>query len=269
MEKPVAWSMEVKRMIQDVDSHLTDSINKNLLECIDSALATADGKPVCCRLLDDCIQAREKLESEIELGRATQVQTITTLDDFTDVHEALCNAIENAEYSRADPARVAWAKGLRRKHMAEASLLRAVQGFQKTTSGHIAMLVELEKAARAEGANDKLLNQATALISKLKSEQEVHRRIADSAPLCEVASYKDASLKENLPPWYHETEQFEGFHDDYKKVVETAERVEISPLLINQALGQLAALEQLLVEKKQVEAERGMKSSKGKKGKKT
>merc|ERR1712039_546490 len=140
----------------------------------------------------------ERHEAEIDLGRATQVQTISNLDDFGDIHEALCSAIEAAETRSADPARVAWAKGLRRKHMAEASLLRAIQGSQKTTSGHITMLVELEKAARNEGASEQLLNQATALISKLQSQQEIQRRIAESAPLVEADPGSDANGKENL-----------------------------------------------------------------------
>merc|ERR1712050_699708 len=135
------------------------------------------------------------------------------------VHEALSSAIEDAERKNADAARIAAAKTLRRKLMSEASLMRAVEGPQKTTPAHITMLEELTTAARAESASEELLAKATKLIAKLRSEREVQQRIAETSPLCELASFKDAADKKNLPVWCHETQQFEDFHEDYKRVV--------------------------------------------------
>merc|ERR1711972_38123 len=157
------------------------------------------------------------------------VQVITNLDEFAGVHEALSSAIEDAELKNADQARVAAAKTLRRKLMSEASLMRAVQGAQKTTVGHITMLEELTTAAKAESANEELVTQATILIAKLKSEREVQRRIAETAPLCvhegelQDVSWAAIAKKEGLPPWAEETEQFEDWHEEYKKVVEQAD----------------------------------------------
>merc|ERR1719450_743916 len=130
------------------------------------------------------------------------------------------------------------------------------------------MLEELTNAATAEGANEELLGKATRLIAKLKSEREVQRRIAETAPLFEISSFKDAETKENLPPWCMETEEFEEWHEGYKKVVETAEQDQISGELMTAALEQLASIESLLVEKKQLEEEMKLKNAKKKKGKK-
>lgn len=64
-------------------------------------------------------------------------------------------------------------------------------------------------AARDESADKKLLHTASRLIAKLKSEREVQRRIAETAPLCEISTFKDAGGKENLPPWSFQTDEFE------------------------------------------------------------
>merc|ERR1712190_10313 len=189
---------------------------------------------------------------------------ITNLDDFAGVHEALSTAIENAELKNAEKARVDAAKTLRRKLVSEASLMRAVEGKQKTTPGHILMLEELTTAAKGENANEELLDKAKRLIAKLKSEREVQHRIAETAPLCELSSWKDAAGPEvvgTLPSWSVETEQFQKWHDDYKDVVETAAQVQISEDLQNVALEQLVAIEQLLMEKKQIEQEHNLKES--------
>merc|ERR1712217_442193 len=231
------------------------------------------GKPVDCKLKHQCSQVKAKLESEIELGKAMQVQVITNLDEFAGVHEALSSAIEDAERKNADPARVSSAKTLRRKLMSEASLMRAVQGPQKTTPGHITMLEELTTAAKAESANEELVSKATVLIAKLKSEREVQRRIAETAPLCSLESdgqelsWAKVEKREGLPAWSAETEQFEEWHEEYKKVVEQADVDKIAESLMTTALEQLATIELLLIQKKQTEEEQKLKLAK-KKGKK-
>merc|ERR1712176_1671606 len=193
-----------------------------------------------------------------------------SLDEFGGVHEQLSRAIEDAEEKNADQARVEAAMTLRRKLMSEASLMRAVQGPQKTTTGHITMLEELNKAAQAESANEDLLNTATKLIAKLKSEKEVKHRLAQTAPLVAYTSFQQVqkATQDTLPEWSHDTEQYEEFHDAYKRVVEEADSAQINGDLMVQALEQLAQLEHLLVEKKQVEEEQRLKAAKKKKGKK-
>mmetsp|Transcript_2764 Transcript_2764/g.6456 ORF Transcript_2764/g.6456 Transcript_2764/m.6456 type:complete len:499 (-) Transcript_2764:84-1580(-) len=265
--KPVTWCIEVRDMIQHAEQQLTSALHLDRLDELNAALAVAEGKPVDCKLIDQCLRARAKLESEILLGNAMQVQTITNLEDFGSVHEALSMAIENAERKRADPARVAWAKALRRKQMAEASLIRAIQGPQKVIPNHIQLLEDLTRAAQGEHANSELLGRAEKLITRLKSELEVQRCIDETAPLCDVSSFKECAGKENLPPWYHDTQLFEDFHEDYKRIVEIAERDAISSGLMTRALGQLQTIEQLLVERKNYEAEQQLKNSK-KRGKK-
>mmetsp|Transcript_94673 Transcript_94673/g.276833 ORF Transcript_94673/g.276833 Transcript_94673/m.276833 type:complete len:500 (+) Transcript_94673:107-1606(+) len=266
--KPVTWSNEVRDMILEAEQRLTQALHLDQLEELSLAIAAAAGKPVDCKLMCRCMQAKAKLESEIQLGNAMEVNVITSLDEFGGVSAALSKAIDNAEKKSADPARIAWAKALRRKQMAEASLMRAIQGPQKVLPNHIALLEDLAKAAEQEHANGELLVKASKLIAKLKSELEVQRRVAETAPLCELPSFKDSGLKENLPPWYHDSQQFEDFHEDYKRIVEAAERDEISQSLMAQALGQLEKMGQLLIERKTFEAEQQLKASKGKKGKK-
>merc|ERR1719277_1936716 len=138
-----------------------------------------------------------------------QVQVVTNLDEFQGVHEMLSQAIEDAEDKSADAGRVEAARTLRKKLLSEASLMRAVGGPQKTTPGHILMLEELHRAAVGEQANEKLLEEAAKLIAKLTSEREVQRRIAETAPLCEITTFKDAAGKQNLPSWSLDTEEFE------------------------------------------------------------
>merc|ERR1712217_849700 len=136
--------------------------------------------------------------------------------------------------------------------------MRAVEGQQKTTIGHILM-------------HEDLLEKAKKLIAKKKSEREVQHRIAEAAPLCELSSWKDAAGPEvvgTLSSWSVDTEQFQKWHDDYKEVVETAAQDQISEDLHNVALEQLMAIEQLLMEKKVIEQEDNLKASKKKKGKK-
>jgi len=266
-EQPVTWCTEVKNTIQEAEHQLTHAMDLSQLETITAALQAAEDKPVDCKLVFQCSQLKAKLESEIQLGKATQVQTVTSLDEFQGVHEALSKAIDDAVRKNADPARVAAAKSLRRKLMSEASLMRAVEGTQKTTPGHIGLLEELTKAATGESANEELITKATRLIAKLTSEREVQRRLAETAPLCEIESFKDAEGKDNLPSWSNETEEFEQWHEDYKSAVELANTNEISPQLMTAALEQLEKIENLLVEKKRLEEEEGLKKAK-KKGKK-
>merc|ERR1719422_238511 len=167
----------------------------------------------------------------------------------------------------ADPARINAAKTLRRRLMAEASLMRAVQGPQKTTPGHITMLQELTAAAQAESAAEDLLNVAIKLNAKLRSERDVLKRVGETAPLAKLASFKEAAGKTDLPEWCHDTAQFEAYHEYYREDVELAEKNEISKELMDTALEQLASIEFLLGEKKQIEEEQRLKTSK-KKGKK-
>eukprot|EP00747_Dinoflagellata_sp_TGD_P162464 gnl/TRDRNA2_/TRDRNA2_180111_c0_seq1.p1 gnl/TRDRNA2_/TRDRNA2_180111_c0~~gnl/TRDRNA2_/TRDRNA2_180111_c0_seq1.p1 ORF type:complete len:502 (+),score=157.56 gnl/TRDRNA2_/TRDRNA2_180111_c0_seq1:103-1608(+) len=265
-EKPMTWCTEVKNTIQEAEHQLNHAMHLNQLETITAALGAAEDKPVDCKLVHKCSQVKAKLESEIQLGKAMQVQVITHLDEFNGVRETLTKAIEDAEEKGADAARVTAAKTLRRKLMSEASLMRAVEGPQKTTTGHLTMLEELTNAARAENANEELLNKATKLIAKLKSEREVQQRIAETAPVCELSSWpKDGKEPENLPAWCHNTEEFEEFHEAYKRVVEIADRDQISGQLMKSALAQLEAIENLLTEKKQFEEEQKLKAAKKKK----
>lgn len=267
-EKPVTWCTEVKDMVQEAERQLDHAMHLNQLETVTEALIKADDKPVDCQLVHKCRQVKAKLESEIQLGKAMQVQEVTNLDEFGAVHEELSQAIEDAELKNADPARVQAAKTLRRRLMSEASLMRAVQGPQKTTPGHITMLQELTTAAKAEAAAEDKLDVATKLIAKLTSERDVQKRVAETAPLCKLSSWKDAAGKGGeLPSWSTDTEKFEAFHEDYKNVVELAEKNEISKELMDRALEQLASAEFLLMEKKQIEQENLLKTSK-KKGKK-
>jgi len=264
-EKPVTWCTEVKNTIQEAEHTLSNAMHLNQLETITGALANAEGKPVDCKLVHQCRQVKAKLESEIQLVQAMQVTVITNLDMFAEVHENLSWAIEDAEAKNADQQRIVGAKTLRRKLMSEASLLRAVEGKQKTTTGHISMLEELTSAARAENAHDELLTTAGKLIAKLKSEREVQLRIAECSSVCELASFKDAAGREDLPPWAPDTEQFEELHETYKRIVNQADLDLISKDLMASALEQLSILEHLLVEKKQMEEEQKLKANKKKK----
>merc|ERR1711933_532085 len=110
--------------------------------------------------------------------------------------------------------------------------MRAVEGPQKTTLGHILMLEELTNAAKGENANEELVNKATKLFAKLKSEREVQQRIAETQPLCQLSSFKDVAKQPDLPSWCEDTEKFEEFHWNYKRVVEVADQDEISPTLM-------------------------------------
>merc|ERR1719159_1760744 len=255
-------------MVQEAEHQLNHALHLNQLEAISQALVAADDKPVDVKLVHKCQQVKMKLESEIQLNKAMQVQTITQLEEFNAVHENLSKAIDDAVNKGADPTLIASAKTLRRKLMAEASLTRAVEAPQKTSDAHLKMLEELTEAARAENANEDLLNTATKLIAKLRSEKEVQQRISETQALCEVKNAKEAQTKENLPAWYQDTERFESFHDGYKQIVEVAEKDKISPNLMDTAKEQLGIIENLLVEKKQMEEELRLKASKKKKGKK-
>ncbi|CAK0806840.1 unnamed protein product [Prorocentrum cordatum] len=266
-EKPVTWCTEVKNIVQEAEHQLDRAMHLNQLDTITAALAAAEGKPVDCQLVHKCGLRKAKLESEIQLTEAMQVQVVEKLEEFNETHQALSQAIDNAEMKQADADRVEAAKALRRKLLSEASLIRALEGLQKTTVGHITMVEELTSAARGDGANEELLAKATRLIAKLKSEREVQHRIAETAPLCEISSWKEAGAKENLPPWSQETTQFEDFHLAYKSVVETADKDEIDRELMQSAVTQLQAMELLLIEKKQAEEEMKLKAGK-KKGKK-
>lgn len=270
-EKPVTWCSEKEDTIKKAENQLNQAMHLNQLDVITAALDAAADKPVDCKLVYQCSQVKAKLEAEIELGKAMKVQTVTNLDEFVTVHEALSIAIEDSEYKNADESRITAAKNLRRKLMSEASLMRAVEGPQKTTPGHILMLEELHESAEAENANEDLLNKAQKLIRKLKSERQIQHRIADVAPLVEFASFKDVlatSEPDKLPQWSHNTAEYDKFHAAYKSDLEEGEAAMISEELKSTAMEQLEKLEFLLVEKKQAEAEQGLKAAKKKKGKK-
>ncbi|CAE7839624.1 Kidins220 [Symbiodinium necroappetens] len=137
--------------------------------------------------------------------------------------------------------------------------MRTVLGPQKTTVAHISMLQELLTAAKAESANEELVLQASKLIARLRSESEVQQRISATAVLCEVDCFKEADGREEMPDWSRDTERFEEFHEDFKRVMEDAERDQISEILMNTALEQLDKIERLLVDKKQTEEEMRLK----------
>lgn len=270
MEKPVTWCSEKRSIILEAQNQLTTAMQLNQLDEITAALEAADDKPVDCKLVYQCSQVKAKLEAEIELGHSMQVEAVSNLDDFCIAHDALTSAIEDAEAKNADESRITAAKNLRRKLISEASLMRAVEGPQKTTPGHILMLEELCESAAAENANPELIVTAQALIRKLKSERQIQHRIVDAESCLQFSSYKEvmAAPAENLPSWLADTSDFDQFHEDYKRDLEEGEAANISEELKIHALDQLSKLELLLVEKKQVEAEAQLKANKGKKGKK-
>merc|ERR1719158_620684 len=159
-------------MVQEAEHQVNHALHLNQLEAISQALVQAEDKPVDVKLVHRCRQVKMKLESEIQLNKSMQVHTITQLEEFNAVHENLSKAIDDAVNKGADSTLIARAKTLRRKLMAEASLTRAVEAPQKTSDAHLKMLEELTEAARCENANEDLLNTATKLIAKVRSEKE-------------------------------------------------------------------------------------------------
>lgn len=268
-EKPVTWCIEVRNTITEAEHQLSHAMHLNQLEAISQALVAAQDKPVDVKTVAKCEQMKAKLESEIQLNKAMQVQTVTQLDEFNQVQENLTKAIDVASAEGADAALIARAKTLRRRLLSEASLTRAVEAPAKSSDAHLKMLEWLTDAAKAENANEDLLNTANKLIRKLKSEREVNFRFTQAARVAEQKSLKDAeSISEELPDWFRDTEQFEIFQEGYKTTIEQAETDEITPTLLASAKEQLATIENLLVEKKQVEEELRLKANKKKKGKK-
>jgi len=268
-EKPVTWCTEVLRIVEDAEHQLQSVMQSqtNELENVTAALEVAAKKPVDCKLLHQCQRLQAKLESEIQLRKSMVTEVVAKLEDFTEIQASLTHAIEDAKEKEVDAHIIQQAKLLRRRLVSEASLMRAVNGPQKTTPGHLGMLEDLTSAAKAETANPELVTKATRLIAKLRSEREVRQRVAEAAPLCEVSSFKDTLLNSNpnFPAWSRDTEQFSSFHDDYKRVVEQAEKDEISPELMQSALDQFAKIELLLIERKQFEDEQKVKATRKKK----
>ncbi|CAK9076292.1 unnamed protein product [Durusdinium trenchii] len=187
-EKPVTWCNEVRATIQDLEHQLNHAMHLNQLDTVTAALEAAADRPVDCKLVHQCNQLKEKLESEIQLGKAMQVTTITNLDEFDGVHDALSKAIDDAVAKKADPGRVQAAKTLRRKLLAEASLMRTVLGQQKTTVAHISMLQELLTAAKSENANEDLILQA----SKTRAQHELHSALTGCS--CPKHRFSDPCL---------------------------------------------------------------------------
>merc|ERR1719191_851156 len=149
-EKPVTWCNDVKQMVQEAEHQLNHAMHLNQLEAISQALLQAEDKPVDVKNTHKCRQVKMKLESEIQLNKAMQVQTITQLEEFNAVHENLSKAIDDAVNKGADSTLIARAKTLRRKLMAEASLTRAVEAPQKTSDAHLKMLeASLTRAVEA------------------------------------------------------------------------------------------------------------------------
>ena len=58
---------------------LSKAMHLNQLETVTAALEAAADRPVDCKLVHQCNQLKEKLESEIQLGKAMQV-TVETSD---------------------------------------------------------------------------------------------------------------------------------------------------------------------------------------------
>jgi len=260
-EQPVTWCMDVRCMVSEAERQLDTAMQSNELDAIISALEGAEGKPVNCKLVHRCQQLKAKLESEIQLAEALKVRTVESLEEFTEVHESLSWAIKEADANGADPERVHAARSLRRTLLSEASLMRAIAGAQKTTTGHLTTLEELIFAARGEKANEDLLAKAMKLVAKLKSEREVQQRVAACENLCVFSSFKQLTPQET-PAWVEPTPAFETFHEEYKKVVEQAKVDEISAPLMTVALEQLTKIEHLLIDKKQAEAEKLLKTKK-------
>eukprot|EP00438_Fugacium_kawagutii_P026530 Skav209489 [mRNA] locus=scaffold1892:208113:212439:- [translate_table: standard] len=147
----------------------------------------------------------------------------------------------------------------------QASLMRTVLGQQKTTVAHISMLQEMELSAKNENANEDLILQASKLIARLSSESEVQKRISATVTwlqfclfLCVLDSFRMAQFEvlyffeEEMPDWSQHTEKFEEFHED----IPFAETFQGSA---SRCKG-LDKIERLLVEKKQTEAEMGLKA---------
>lgn len=195
------------------------------------------------------------------------VQELTSLEEFSQRIEALSKAVDEAMVRGADQPLVARAKTLRRRLAAEFALTKVMETQAATTSdAHLRMLEELTEGARLKNAREDLLQRATKLINRLHSEKQVMKYSAEAAPVAAKAEAKDlAGLA--APEWATDTEKFATFHLNYKQVLGKAEQNAISPQLLESTLAQLAKIEQLLVEFKQLEAENALKAAK-KKGKK-
>merc|ERR1711881_494838 len=115
MGKPATWCIDVRNTITEAEHQLSHAMHLNQLEAISQALVAAEDKPVDVKTLSQCKQVKAKLESEIQLNTAMQVQSITQLEEFNLVQENLTKAIDVASAEGADPALITRAKTLRRR----------------------------------------------------------------------------------------------------------------------------------------------------------
>jgi hypothetical protein len=266
-EKPVTWCQDVKTKIHEIENYLNHAMLLNDLAIITEKLELAADQPVDVKLVAKCRQVQQKLESEIALRTAMDITELSNLEEFQKAIDALSRAVDEAMIRGADQPLLARAKTLRRRLAAECALTKVMETQAATTSdAHLRMLEELAEGARLKNAREDLLQRATALIHRLHSEKQVMKYKAEA----ELVASKDKATDlagMTSPEWVLSADAFAQFHVEYKQVVAKAEQNQISPQLLETTLTQLAKVEALLVELKQLEAENALKASK-KKGKK-
>lgn len=280
-EKPVTWCNEVKHRIHEIEHMLNHAMLLNDLTVITEKLALAADQPVDVKLTHKCQMVQQKLESEIALRNAMDVPELSNLEEFSLRIDELSKAVDEATVRGADQALVARAKTLRRRLAAEYALTKVMETQAATTSdAHLRMLEELAEGAKLKNAREEMLTRATKLIDRLHSEKQVMKLVQEAAPVAAKAdappygakaleaALEPEGLKHWTPPeWVGDTDRFAAFHLNYKQVVATAEQNAISAPLLEETMVQLEKIENLLIERKQIEAEAALKAAK-KKGKK-
>lgn len=87
--------------------------------------------------------------------------------------------------------------------------------------------------------------------------------------LCKVSSVTEALAGDSrYPEWINDIEKFSAFQEAYVSHVEQGRTTNVDPAVIDNCEKQLAILEDLLMEKKQINEEASRKKNSKKKGKK-
>ncbi|CAD7945206.1 unnamed protein product [Amoebophrya sp. A120] len=278
-EQPMTLAKDAKDIVDHAEMLLEKSTASGKLEDVIAALDNAEGKPVDCKIKQTAKKLRQKLESTIRLKEAmanksiikNDVAEIIEADALVMAAENLARAIQDAIRRRVEKPLTDEAANLRRRLLCEASLTRYFRATPKLTVGYIRYFQELIDTCEREAGNKHLLTLSTAMRKRISAEREMTLKFDEVEHLCLLSSITEVPPEDKkYPSWIEDedVEVFSGFQEQYVKDVEYGRETESSPELIEKCEKQLAILEDLLIEQRQILEEVNLKKKKGKKSKK-
>eukprot|EP00921_Rhytidocystis_pertsovi_P023979 GHVQ01038497.1.p1 GENE.GHVQ01038497.1~~GHVQ01038497.1.p1 ORF type:complete len:527 (+),score=49.89 GHVQ01038497.1:137-1717(+) len=170
-ERPVTWCAACKTTIRDTERQVSNALSLKQLEAVTQALRLAADKQIDVMLFDKCSVMKTKLENELALTKALQIQEISDLDGYFSTLDQIRKAMDASKKQGGDPAIIKRAQALTNGLQAELQLTRMLSKPNtvnfRPNDIYLRALEESTEHAKAHDGNPSLIQKAERVIGTM------------------------------------------------------------------------------------------------------